>query len=73
MNDPEEKKYKQLALFSVIVAEVVVTPCALGGIVFWLMQGKAFQLPLSAIGALLGLCVAIYRVYQIYKIQNRSS
>ena len=71
MSDPEEKKYKQLALFSVIVAEVVITPCALGGLTYWLMKGKELQMPLTAAGALLGLCVAMYRVYQIYKIQNK--
>ena len=71
MSDPEEKKYKQLALFSVIVAEVVVTPCALGGLMFWLMKSKTLQMPLTAAAAFLGLCIAIYRIYLMYKIQNK--
>ena len=70
MSDPNEKKYKQLALFSVIVAEVVITPSALGGLAFWLMKGKSLQMALTAIGAFLGLALAIYRIYRIYKIQN---
>jgi hypothetical protein len=73
MNDPNEKKYKQLALFSVIVAEVVVTPSVLGGLVFWLMQGMKLQMALTALAAFIGLAVAIYRIYQVYRIQNKDS
>jgi len=29
----QDERYKQLALFSVIMAEVVVTPVALGGLI----------------------------------------
>jgi hypothetical protein len=71
MSDQNEKKYKQLALFSVIVAEVVVTPSVLGGLVYWLMRGNNFQIVYTMIGAVLGLVVAFYRIYQVYKIQNK--
>ncbi len=71
MNDPNEKKYKQLALFSVIVAEVVITPSVLGGVVYWLMEGKSLQMPLTAFAAFLGLGLAIYRIYQLYRMQNK--
>ena len=70
MSDPEEKKYKQLAMFSVIVAEMVVTPCVLGGLVFWSMNGRALQKVLTVVAAFLGLSVAIYRIFKIYKIQS---
>ncbi len=70
MSDLNEKKYKQLALFSVIVAELVVTPSVLGGLVYWLMKDKALQSELTVVAAFLGLGVAIYRIYQVYKIQN---
>lgn len=70
MNDQNEKKYKQLALFSVIVAEVLITPSVLGGVVFWLMKGKSFQIVFTMIGAILGLIVAFYRIYQVYRVQN---
>lgn len=70
MSDLNEKKYKQLALFSVIVAEVVVTPSVLGGLVYWLLAGKPFQTAATAAAAFVGLGVAIYRIYQVYKIQN---
>lgn len=70
MSDPNEKKYKQLALFSVIVAEVVITPSVLGGLVFWLLKGKDFQMALTVVAAFVGLGIAIYRIYQVYKLQN---
>lgn len=71
MSDSNEKKYKQLALFSVIVAEVVVTPSVLGGLVYWLMKGKELQITLSVVAAFVGLGIAIYRIYQVYKLQNK--
>lgn len=71
MNDSNEKKYKQLALFSVIVAEVVVTPSVLGGLVYWLMKGKELQIALAVAAAFVGLGIAIYRIYQVYKLQNK--
>lgn len=73
MSDQNEKKYKQLALFSVIVAEVVITPSILGGLFYWLARGKDFQMILASVGAFLGLGVAIYRIFQIYKNQNQDS
>ena len=71
MSEPNEKKYKQLALFSIIVAEVVVTPSILGGGVYWLLKDKPFQTTGAAIAAFAGLGVAIYRIYQLYKLQNK--
>ena len=73
MTEPNEKKYKQLALFSVIVAEVVVTPCALGGLVYWISSGHSSQILLTSVAAFVGLGVAIYRIYQLYKIQSRDN
>lgn len=71
MNDQNEKKYKQLALFSVIVAEVVITPSALGGLVFWVFRNNSLQMPFTILAAFLGLGIAIYRIYQVYQNQNK--
>jgi len=71
MSDQNEKKYKQLALFSIIVAEVVVTPSILGGLAFYLLRGKGLQMVGTVVGALLGLVVAFYRIYQLHKLQNK--
>ena len=73
MTEPNEKKYKQLGLFSIIVAEVVVTPCALGGLTYWLTRGYGTQILFSCLAAFLGLGIAIYRIYQLYKIQSRDT
>ena len=71
MTDQNEKKYKQLALFSVITAEIVITPCVLGGLAFWLSQGKSFQMAATCLSGFLGLCIGIYRIYTVYKAQSK--
>jgi len=71
MTDQNENKYKQLALFSVITAEIVITPCALGGLAYWLSQGKSFQMLVTCLSAFLGLCIGIYRIYTVYKTQSQ--
>ena len=69
----DESKYRQLALFSVIVAEVVITPSALGFLVFWLLKGKSFQTAGTAIAALLGLVVAFYRISLLRKQMEKNA
>lgn len=71
MSDQNEKKYKQLALFSVIIAEVVVTPSILGGLAYLLLKGKVLQIPITVLAALLGLVAAFYRIYRLYKMQDK--
>ncbi len=71
MTEPNEKKYKQLALFSVIVGEVVITPSLLGGLAFWLLKDKPYQTTFTVIGAFVGLGIAFYRIYQLNKVQNK--
>ena len=51
----QETKYRQLAMFSTIVAEVVVTPSVLGGAAHWLTRGHESQTLWTSIGAFLGL------------------
>jgi hypothetical protein len=58
----DEGKFKQLGLFGVIVAEMVVTPSLLGGLAFWLTRGHTYQLVITSLGAIIGLCVAFYRI-----------
>jgi hypothetical protein len=71
MSEQNEKKYKQLALFSVIVAEVVITPSIFGLVTHYLLKGKSIQIPATVLASLLGLVVAFYRIYQLYKIQDK--
>ena len=68
MSDSEpSEKYRQLGLFGVIVAQVVIAPAALGGLVYFLMEGKSGQYLFTAIAAVLGLGVAFYRISLIQK------
>jgi hypothetical protein len=63
----EENKYRQLAMFSTIVAEVVITPTALGFGAYWLTRGMSLQLVFTSVAALLGLVVAFYRISLLRK------
>ena len=63
----DQDKYRQLAIFSVIVAEVVITPSAFGALAFWLLKQSSFQVIGAAAGAILGLCVAFYRISLLRK------
>jgi len=71
MTDQNEKKYKQLALFSIITAEIVFTPCVLGGIAYWLSQGSSWKMGITVASALGGLCIGFYRVYKMSKAQSK--
>ena len=70
MTDLNEKRFKQLGLFSVIVGELVVMPGSLGGLTYFLLKGKEIQIPLTLIAALAGFCLAMYRIYQRAKQLN---
>jgi hypothetical protein len=59
----QEMKYRQLAMFSLIVAEVVVTPSILGGLAFWLTRGKESQSLWTGVAAVIGLGIGFYRIY----------
>lgn len=61
------EKYRQLAIFSVIVAEVVITPSALGGLAYWLLKENKLQFPATAFGAVVGLVIAFYRISLLNK------
>ncbi len=63
----DEGKYRQLAIFSVIIAEVVITPLALGGGLAFLFKNHPSRTAISAFGALVGLCVAFYRISRLVK------
>ena len=63
----DEDKYKQLGLFGVILAEVVITPSVLGGLVYWLMKNSTFQLFGTSAAAVLGLGVGFYRISLLRK------
>lgn len=68
----EEGKYKQLGLFGIIIGEVVISPCLLGGIVYWLLKNQRFQIPAAAVAAVLGLVIAFYRISLLRKTLDQS-
>lgn len=68
----QDERYRQLALFSVIVAEVVITPAACGALVYFLTRGTGFRLGFSMIGVFGGLAIAFYRISLIMKKQKQN-
>lgn len=62
-----DEKYRQLAVFSVIVAEVVVTPLVIGGLIHFLFRNHPEKIALSVFGALAGLGLAFYRITKMMK------
>ncbi|NDF14816.1 hypothetical protein EB061_05790 [bacterium] len=68
----QNEKYRQLALFSVIVAEVVVTPAACGGLAYLLTDGFPARIGISLIAVFVGLAVAFYRISLMFKRQKRN-
>ena len=68
----DQDKYRQLGLFSVIIGEVVISPCLLGGIAYWFSRDKSFQIPVAAVAAVIGLGVAFYRISLLRKTMDRS-
>ena len=63
----KEEQYRQLGYLYVIVAELVVTPSALGGLAYFLTKGNPLQLLFTICGVLAGLGVAFYRIFQYSK------
>ena len=71
MKQPDER-YRQLALFSLIVAEVIITPAACGGLIYLLTRTSPSRALFAFLGALVGLAVAFYRISLIMKKQDGS-
>ena len=69
----ESFRYRQLAIFSTIVAEVVITPSVIGGLVYVLTRGKSSQVLWTGVGAVFGLVIGFYRVYLISKKMSQGS
>jgi hypothetical protein len=63
----EENKYRQLAMFTTIVAEVVISPALLGGLAYYLFRNSALLGVFVPLAALLGLAIAFYRISQLRK------
>lgn len=72
MNEGQKQRNKQLALFGVIVAEVVVNPTIFAGAAYWLTKEKSFQSIAVFAGAVVGLGIGFYRVYLVQKRMNQS-
>ena len=71
MKEPDER-YRQLALFTLILAEVAVTPSLLAGAAYWIFKSESFRNLAVLFAALLGLCIGFYRVYLLQK-RNRKN
>jgi hypothetical protein len=67
MSDGNKTKYHELAVFTTIVAEVVITPSALGGAAFWLLRGSRFQVIATCLAGVAGLSIAFYRISLLKK------
>jgi hypothetical protein len=63
----QEDRYRQLAVFSVILAEVVLTPLILGGLIYFIFRHHQLKTVLGALGAVLGLGLAFYRIGRMMK------
>ncbi len=69
----EENRYRQLSLFAVIVAEMVITPSTLGGLAYFLAKGSNTRVIYTGLGVMVGLGIAIYRIYLMSKKMNSDS
>ncbi|MBU6153077.1 MAG: hypothetical protein KGP28_02135 [Bdellovibrionales bacterium] len=63
----EDERYRQLAVFSVIVVEVVGTPLVIGGLLGLVFRNHPSKVGITVIGALAGLAIAFYRIGQMVK------
>jgi hypothetical protein len=70
MNDDE--RYRQLGLFSLIVAEVVFTPLVTGGILLFLFRNHALRTGIAVFGAIAGLGLAFFRIGIMLRKKNGS-
>jgi hypothetical protein len=66
----QDERYRQLALFSVILAEVVMIPAVLGGLVWFAARNLAARGLLSTVAAVFGLGIAFYRISRMMKKQQ---
>lgn len=58
-----DERYRQLAMLTIILAEVVGTPSILGALAFWLLKETPLRNLWVSLAALLGLGIGFYRVY----------
>jgi hypothetical protein len=63
----QDERYRQLAVFSLIVAEVVFTPLLLGGLMALIFRSHPAKTGFSILGALVGLVLAFYRISKLAK------
>lgn len=55
----KQAQYSQLALFSIIVAEMTVVPASLAGVAYYFTKSMLW----TGVGAVVGLGVGFYRIY----------
>ena len=73
--DDDSEKYKQLGLFSLIVAELTLLPGGLAGLTYYFVRQRD---PLgiswkvwTGLAACLGFGLAFYRIFLLTKQQNK--
>jgi positive regulator of sigma E activity len=71
MKEPDER-YRQLALFTLILAEVALTPSLLAAAAYWIFKGQTFRNLAVLFSAFIGLSIGFYRVYLLQK-RNRKN
>ncbi|MBS1959300.1 MAG: hypothetical protein JST80_07515 [Bdellovibrionales bacterium] len=63
----KEEQYRQFGYLYVIIAELIVSPSAVGGLVYFLTRGNSLQLLFTILGVLAGMGIAFYRIFQFSK------
>jgi hypothetical protein len=67
----EFSPYREFGLFTLIIAEVVVSPTLLGGLTYWMLRHSSVQMVFTPIAALAGLVFAFYRISQLRKRKEK--
>jgi|GEM_PF-1918703 len=73
MSSDDQNRYRQLALFATIIAEVVMTPSILGGLVYWWMREKPTRTFWTGVAAVIGLGIGFYQVYRLSRNESSKS
>jgi positive regulator of sigma E activity len=71
MKEPDER-YRQLALFTLILAEVAVTPSILAGAAYWIFKNQSFRNLAVLFSTFMGLGIGFYRVYLLQKRNQKN-
>ena len=65
-----QDQFRQLAYFSTILGEVVLTPTGLGALGYYLAKDSAYRLPITFGLGGLGFLIAFYRISKLKKVME---